>query len=232
MKDKLINLGFSEKETTIYLALLKLGRSSAPSLAKSVSQDRRVIYDILDLMAKKGMVSITKIKNVTNYEATPPEEILEQNKNSIKEFQKIVPQLNKISPKKDHSYLRIWYGVKAANRIINNALKSNSEFLLMGRGGYLLDQLGDAKYQYIPKLKKKKWRMIQTQEYKKYPKEFKIKNMKYLPKDIKLETGFAMIGDIVYLFTKKHEIEVIEIMNKAFADTYKKYFEIFWEKAR
>jgi hypothetical protein len=61
---------------------------------------------------------------------------------------------------------------------------------------------------------------------------FKPQKLRYLPNHFKVNTAFAVCSDKLYLFTMKKEIEIIEIIDKDFADTYKKYFEVFWKQAK
>ncbi len=229
MKDELIGIGLSEKEAKIYLALLRLGKSTVTTLSKELSLDRRVLYDTLESMAKKGEVIITKIDNVAYYLSVPPEELKRQVEDSINEFKRVIPNLKQLGPKKKEGEVRIWYGINAARRIIHTAKESKEDLLLMGRGGYLEEQIGESKHQFIPILKQISWRMIQTWDYKGEKHHLKPKSIRYLPKDIKLNTAFAVTEDKLYLFTKKKEIEIIEIIDQDFADTYKEYFKLFWK---
>jgi sugar-specific transcriptional regulator TrmB len=232
MKQELIGIGFKEREAEIYLTLLRLGKSTVTTLAKDLSLDRRVLYDSLDIMAKKGRIIITKVNNVSYYIAVPPKELKNQVEDSVDEFKKIIADLERLEVKKKESEVRIWYGIKAVSRLIHSAMESKEEVLLMGRGGYLEEQLGDSKHQFIPKLNKIRWRMIQTQDYKRKKHKFKPHALKYLPKNINVNTAFAVTGNKLYLFTKKKQIEIIEIIDKDFADTHKSYFNMFWKIAK
>ena len=234
MKEELINIGFNKREAEIYLALLSFGTTAASTLSKELSLDRRTIYDNLDIMAKKGFIIKTKIKNILHYESINPEDLKEDFKQKFKDYEKILPKLNELKQKEVKSEYKIWFGVPAVTRIINNAFKTNEEILLMGRGGYLIDQLKESRYQYIPKLKKLNWKMIQTGDYKKnlHKQEFIPRKIKYLPSDLNLNTAFIVFEDKVYLFTKKQEIEIMEIISKPFANTFKTYFNLFWKLAK
>ena len=60
--DVLNELGLEERETKIYLLLLKEGDSSALQIARKVKIDRTTIYDVLERLISKGLVS-TYTKN-------------------------------------------------------------------------------------------------------------------------------------------------------------------------
>lgn len=229
MIKELQNLGFTEKEAKIYVLLATEGELSAPKISKILDIDRRTIYDTLNSLFKKGRISKKKVQNREIFSAVEAKLIKKEFEERLTQFEKIIPQLKKKEPTKSIE-VNILYGTKAIQTLITKALESKSEIFLMGRGGYLIEQLREARHQYIPKINKLNLKMIQTSEYKN--KEFKPKELKYLSKDIKFDTAFLTFSNNLYLFSKHKEIFLIEIIDKSFADTYKKYFKIFWKLAK
>ena len=85
------NLGLSEKEAIIYMALLQLGKSTVVKIAKTAGLKRPNTYIILDELKKKGLVSEIPEKGRTLYSPEDPS-ILEQNiKNSLADFHELLP---------------------------------------------------------------------------------------------------------------------------------------------
>lgn len=220
-------IGFSEKEAKIYLLLVKDGELSAPKIAKTLGIERRTVYDIIETLFKKGWVSKKQIHNNHIYSITNPELIEDDIYEKYKSFKKIVPRLKNLKKDKTYPSINILYGKNAVKTLMLNLFKTKKNVSLMGRGGYLLEQLGDSKFQYIPKLKKLKLRMIQTKEFK--DKLFELGQIRYFPKGAKFDTAFLTFSDYVYLFAKYEDIVLIEIKDKNFAKTYKTYFEYFWK---
>src|SRR5260221_13480563 len=70
--DDLCALGLTQKESTIYLALVETGSTTAYVLGKKVSAPRATIYFILDALADKGLVVRQKKGGTTLYSANPP----------------------------------------------------------------------------------------------------------------------------------------------------------------
>lgn len=68
--------GFSEKETQTYLALLQAGAAKAGLLAKKTGLNRTTIYDILDGLVKRGVVSRYSKGSQTYFNASEPERLL------------------------------------------------------------------------------------------------------------------------------------------------------------
>ena len=59
-KEKLQELGLSEKEARVYLALFELGPSVVSGLAKKAGINRSTTYVILETLAKRGLVSVPR----------------------------------------------------------------------------------------------------------------------------------------------------------------------------
>ena len=57
MKDALSNLGLSERESSVYLALLELGQTTTGPLSKKSSIPNSKIYEVLNSLEEKGLVS-------------------------------------------------------------------------------------------------------------------------------------------------------------------------------
>lgn len=93
LKEKLGEIGLSEKEAGIYLAALELGETSIERISKKSKIRRTTVYDVIDSLKEKGLIgSILKNKK-RFYFATDPRELedkLEQKKNTLRS---ILPQL-------------------------------------------------------------------------------------------------------------------------------------------
>lgn len=77
IKDKLQELGFSEKEVRVYLALLEMGSAVASDIAKKAGLKRSTAYVILDSLAGRGLTSMVERRGVQLYSAAPPEQLVQ-----------------------------------------------------------------------------------------------------------------------------------------------------------
>lgn len=69
------DLGLSDKEAKVYLALLQVDNSSVLDIAKKTSIKRPTVYVTLESLAKKGLVSETTVGKKTYYLAESPERL-------------------------------------------------------------------------------------------------------------------------------------------------------------
>ena len=69
-------IGLSEKEALVYLALLQVDNESIQEIAKRTDINRTTVYPVLESLAKKGLVSEVQVGKKVNYEAAPPERLV------------------------------------------------------------------------------------------------------------------------------------------------------------
>jgi len=93
-------IGLSEKEAKVYLALLQLGRSTAYSVAVLAALKRPTTYLILDELVKTGFVVEIPSAVKKLYEAKPPEEIFAMAKERMKVAESALPNIQSLARKK------------------------------------------------------------------------------------------------------------------------------------
>lgn len=96
-------IGLSEKEAVIYLALLQVDATSVIDIANKTRINRSTVYVVLEGLMKKGLVSETQIGKKVHYQAEPPERLetfVERQKTILEEHQKrlkdIIPQIKSV----------------------------------------------------------------------------------------------------------------------------------------
>ena len=144
MNTKLLeDIGLTKGEIIVYLTLLRLGETTTGKIIDEAQISSGKIYEILDKLIKKGLVSYI-IKEKTKYfNATSPNRILDflyekekQIKEKEKELEKEIPSLIKLQMlnKKEHeTYLYKGYkGIQTAIFGALENLKKDDEVLAMG----------------------------------------------------------------------------------------------------
>jgi len=96
-------IGLSDKEASVYLALLQVDHAAVVALAEKTKIKRPTVYVTLESLAKKGLVSQTQVGKKTHYQAEPPERLetfVERRKVMLDEQSKrlkdIIPQIKSI----------------------------------------------------------------------------------------------------------------------------------------
>ncbi|MFH1631808.1 MAG: helix-turn-helix domain-containing protein [bacterium] len=100
IKNILIELGLSETESKVYLAMLELGPSSVQEIAKKSGVSRTAAYDIISSLQKKGLASTFDKGKKTFYSAEDPEKLddyfkarMGNMKSQLGSLKRMVPEL-------------------------------------------------------------------------------------------------------------------------------------------
>jgi HTH-type transcriptional regulator, sugar sensing transcriptional regulator len=99
MKDLLKQSGFSDKEASVYEALLRLGGAPASRVAKAAHINRSTTYVILDALIERGLINVASKSSGKIYSATSPEKLVGQLEKSAKEYSELAAAVKKSLPK-------------------------------------------------------------------------------------------------------------------------------------
>jgi sugar-specific transcriptional regulator TrmB len=247
--EALKQIGLTEGEAKVYLALLKLGSVTSGPLTDESQVSRSKIYNVLERLMQKGLVSFI-LKNKTRYfQAVEPariEDYLEQKEAEFKkqkqELEKILPQLEmqrKLGEKiKEAQIFKGFKGVQAVHEKIFSNLKKGEEYFYMG-----IPALQDEKYRdYWDKMHMKrieagiKCKLLYNQGTDKnlLKKRNKQKGCEarfmFLP--INIPAWIMGYKDVLSIGVPSEEGLAIEITNQKIADAFKEYFESFWKLSK
>lgn len=111
--EALQNLGLTEKESLVYLALLKLGRASAAGVAGEARLKRPTTYVILGELMKKGLVLKIPRTRKQLFVAKSPEEFFAEARERLELAEQVLPQLIAISDKPEKKFKTLYFeGIK------------------------------------------------------------------------------------------------------------------------
>lgn len=95
-------LGFSKKESLVYLALLEVGSGKAQEIAKKTRLNRTTVYDIFETLMQKGLVSKYKKGSATFFNALEPKHLLtyleREQEEQVKKLEKRKRQVSALLP--------------------------------------------------------------------------------------------------------------------------------------
>ena len=102
-KNTLTQIGLSDKEAKVYIALLELEYTTVQWIAKKTDLNRTTIYDILESLKQKGLVSFYIKNKIKYFVAAPPEKIadileekIEREQRLFRNLKDMLPELNTI----------------------------------------------------------------------------------------------------------------------------------------
>lgn len=237
MKYILTNFGFTNNEAIIYIALLRIGLSTANEISKETKLHRTNIYDALNKLIGKGFVLYIIKNKVKYFQAADPKNIKLWLNEKQKQLDELLPRLSSIYNQKiKESYADICEGVKAFMQILYNLLEYKQPILVYGIPK-IAPQIVKPHIEHFHKAripKKIVMKHIYNFENKgriAYLNTLKYTEAKALPVKYNSNVSTNICGDEVVLVIWSEIPKIIRIVNKDIADAYRNYFEILWNKA-
>ncbi len=77
IKEALEQIGLTPGEAEVYEALVNMGLSATGAITKKAGIASSKVYEVLQRLQKKGLVSFTVKNGVRYYDATPPERLID-----------------------------------------------------------------------------------------------------------------------------------------------------------
>lgn len=130
IQDILVQLGLSNKESGVYLALLELGTASVYPIATKAGIKRPTAYLILDELQKKGLVSLVPRAGKTLYTAQSPETLLSDLNKKQELVKRFMPNMLALyNAKTDKPQVQLFEGKQAVRALYDKLLTAkNVEF--------------------------------------------------------------------------------------------------------
>ena len=245
MRQILKQLNFSDKETDVYLAALKLGKGSITELAKKANIKRPTVYVVLEKLKEMGLVSLSKKKNKQIFVAENPEKLLkaieEEKEKIIEKEEKIKEALPKFKAlrKKDTTVplIRYYEGKEGIWNILEDMMESKRDAYIVSTGK-AYDVLG---FKRIIKDVVKRRKQIGTTAYiisdhhpeqvKEYEKrETLFREYRFLPETINLNSIVYIYADKIALIFFKEPLSGVIIENKELFLVFKFMFDSLWKE--
>ena len=232
--EKLQKIGLNLNEAKIYLTLLRIGSEQAGKISKESQINRTTIYDSLERLIEKGLVTFVIEANKKVFRPVAPERLLDQIKEKEKTIKEILPELNsafKESKEKEES--DIFRGRKGIKSILQDIL-NHKEYIAFGSSGKFLEIM---KYDFELFQRQKKELKINARvilsKSSKNTEQVKIAytKFKYIKDEFSSPTTTFIYDDKTAIIVWSETPIATLITSKEVADSYKKYFELLWKEA-
>jgi sugar-specific transcriptional regulator TrmB len=225
-------LGLTEHETKVYLALLKNGASLAGRISRLTGIHRRNVYDITERLIKKGVVGYILKNNRRYFEAVNPEkfvDILKEKENNLLENLGYLKDI--YSGSKEKQETNFYKGVEGLKTVFQDQLEGNKEVLILGASQSAFEIL-PFYFKWYDKDRVKRRIKVRMLASDKLKKKVPLSEIRYLPQKYANPLAINIYKDKVAIILWKKNPIVIVIKEKEVADSYRKYFELMWRGAR
>jgi sugar-specific transcriptional regulator TrmB len=242
MKEELKKFGLTENEARVYLALVELGEATATPIRNKTDLHTSRVYEALNSLIEKGMVSYFMRNNVKHFKAADPDVMFDILDDKKQELLKVMPQIKLLGNKKEKGYsVSLYEGYKAFKQIYDHVLfnlKSGDEILVLGAQPETVHFLGHTFFkQYTQRRIKRKisMRIIFNHDALETAKEYNklaLTKAKVLPEGTIAPAAFDIYPGKVSILILKEKPLVFHIDCKEVSDSYKQYFEFLWKVAK
>lgn len=234
-------IGLTKNEIKIYLALLKLGATTSGKIILETQLHRSRVYDALERLIDKGLVSYVVKKNRKNFQAAPPDTIVEFLDEKRKNVTEMLPELVAMQNQaKTEQIAGIYEGIKGyktAREKLIKELKKGDTLLVLGAPAQANEKL-EGWFLYFHKKREQAgigMKIIYNQDAKKYGKtreKWKLTQVKYTKQNVITPTWIEIYKESMAIIIISDNPLTFIIKNKQVVDSFKTYFDMMWNIAK
>lgn len=245
-KEQLTELGFGDKEASVYLALLELGPSTTTEISRRAGINRTTGYDILESLASDGLVNLIGETKIQKYSAENPEKVISFLENKIKNTEEklkqahiLLPELLSVFNVKEKPKVKFYEEIERVKEAFEDTFSANEEILAYAVGTDAFNAAGEEYFKnYFRKRVEHniKVRAIvpddpSTLSVIANDKE-ELRESLVVPRDkFYFTTETNIYNNKILNVSWKEEFAVV-IESKEIADAQKKVFELAWLGAK
>jgi HTH-type transcriptional regulator, sugar sensing transcriptional regulator len=236
--------GLTKNESAIYTYLLKKGSTTTGAIIKNTGIANSRIYNSLNSLLTKGLVSYTIQKEGKHFQAVDPKKLMEIEDERKQKLVALIPQLQNLKNLEQTDTTSAIYegfeGFKTAfKKIIDDCPKDGVIHIL----GFSEQQFGNKSLRtFITNMnlksaeKKQRLRILMDQSVKatsgKDRQKEKYTEIRYMPKGYISPAAIDIFGDYVYIFLWEEKPFVFMIKNKTIAESFRIYFQFLWNMGK
>lgn len=236
IQDGMSELGFDEKEISIYLALLKKGEITATKTSKETDIERTLVYYIIERLQQKGLVNYKLRNNVKYYSAADPKNILDDLHEKVEVYKKVLPLLKKLQSTtyEEEVTVDIYKGFQGLKVVMRDLLTGIKEILVLGEQGQAISAYPEYGNVYLHLLKKNNIseKVIAREDFRGKVPGWKKTQVRYLPKKSLSPTTTVIYQDKIIISIWEKPTYNILIKSKKISDSYRTYFSHLWKEAK
>lgn len=247
MENKLLydflKIGLTQGEAKVYMALTVLGSSTIGPIISKAQIASSNVYDILNRLLEKGIISYIMKNKVHHYQAASPQTLLEflnKKEAEIKEqkesLKKIIPELKRMQQFNPHQKAEMFFGqrgLRAAyeKHLIKKSRQTENLFLYVHKKRYA--EKSDRVYFSLLDLYLRVPQRGITNEYARTSQFFQqVTQIKTRYADFPIPGQVEICNDSVLLVSWEETIITILIQSGDIAENIRTYFKEVWKLAK
>jgi len=242
--DVLYDIGLTNAQIRVYMALLELGESTTGPILKKSELQNSVVYNALNRLIEQGLVTFVLKGKRKHFSATDPKNLIQYIQTKKEKVEELVPKLiakQTLAKSKQEAQVFLgWKGVQNAFNMMIEKLPPGSDYIGFAAG--VEEQAKEEVRQFFRELQKKraqknyKIKFIVNESERKNVQEFHYYK-KYGKPEYRYVPGFAPVGltifrDCILNIAFEDQPVAVIITSKQIADSYRRFFYAMWEVAK
>jgi sugar-specific transcriptional regulator TrmB len=232
MEKELVQIGFTDAEAKIYRAVLKLGVCTVKQISKESGFHRTNIYDVLEQLKEKGLITYFKEGKSVKYRASNPENIHAYMDEKIEILNQIMPELKKLQEQKgEFIEVEVFKGEEGMKAVLRDIIKENKPMYGFGIKGQLRDKLPVYAEQWLSRMKAQK-----TPYYGIYTEKDNLPGyyteVRFVSSELSSPVATFIYGNKVNINIWEPSLIAITIKSEIVSSMYKKHFDLLWKLAK
>lgn len=247
MLNDLKQLGFTPNEINVYESLIKIGETPVGGIINDLKIHRQIVYNALDTLEKRGMISKTMKNKIYHFKINDPEIIVENIQKQELIAKRLASSIKlEMNKTKFDNAIDIYTGKeglrKAYLEMAKNLPTNGIIYVIQGAVSKYEEALGKEflkdKFDPIRIKKNILSKLLLSENIRSEFKDFitrlnpKIRQAKYLPYN-RIDPIMINVYDNCVMFVSiGKELFAIRIKNKEFYESYLDHFNMLWKIAK
>lgn len=230
------NLGLNEKQTKVYLACLELGSASVAELSEKSGVKRTSIYNFLEELIQKGLLSELHQGDNILLIAEDPKVLVEKAKHQLQNIQTALPELlGMFNRPGNKPKVHFYQGIAGLKKVYEETLKSQEPIYAFTDYEKLMPLMEEWMWNYAAErarrgiaftaiAKEGGWARKALARSKEHKRQLKI------IKDVNFDTEINIYENKVAILSFQRPYSGVIIEDAAISQTLKSIWRMLWDR--
>ncbi|MBI4053715.1 MAG: helix-turn-helix domain-containing protein [Candidatus Doudnabacteria bacterium] len=231
-------VGLSQKEASVYLALMELGAASVDAVAKKAGTKRPTTYLVLDDLQRRGLVSLVPGRKKSLYQAESPETIVSDLYKKQELVKRFLPEfLALYNVKKEKPKVQLFEGKEGVRQVYQKIFEAG-EVWFFGTVQELMKIYPEGLQAFVAATRDQKLHvrdfLTRSDEDLKYARTAQRGpnyDLRFLPEGFAFPSDSAIFANSVVFFSFHPQVFAVMISSGEIAGSLRALYELAWRSA-
>jgi len=233
MKELLVQLGLTEREADAYVALTSFEEATALQIAKLTKEHRTNIYDSLENLIKKGLITYSLKGKVKYYKISDSSKIAD----FISQKEEIAKQVTKeieikLKKRQEKPSVEVYEGQEGFKSLLLKMLKEGKTIYGLGASEEWNKRFPMEMIHYMKEREKRKIKAKLLYVKGTKPIISSVNEIRFLPVEFKQPSSMAIFGEYVVIFMWTEPTLATLTKSRELSNSFRNYFGVLWKNAK